>query len=63
MVRYAKSISISVSLQDDMGYSGGLIYPPYVRVNYSTANLGQYKANDKVEVRLLLTFENFVAYV
>ena len=48
-VRYAKDISLSVTLRDDG--EDGQIYPPYFTINYGTATYDDYTANTELQVR------------
>ena len=47
-MRYAKDITIHVALQEDTG--NGLIYPPYIQINYGVATSDNYDASSSVAV-------------
>ncbi len=48
-IRYAKTVTLHVTLQTDAD-SRGLIFPPYLEVTYAEAFAEDYDANAKAEV-------------
>ena len=47
-IRYAKEITIQVTLQEDTG--NGRIYPPYIQIAYGTATIDSYDARSSLPV-------------
>lgn len=50
MVRYAKSITINVALQDFT--TQGYIYPPSIKIEYGSVSLADANSGTEVEVSL-----------
>lgn len=48
-VRYAQDITIHVALQEG---ETGLIYPPYIQINYGVATIDDFDAATDLAVRL-----------